>query len=238
MILLSFVLVSILLIVFINLGIFSYRLYKMRPIDTSLVKENIYAIKDGTYTNMFLIKGQEGFIAIDCGKSSLNVAKELVILGIKSEEVKTIFLTHTDVDHIGALSLFPNAKIYISKEEEKMIDGSTVRLFLFMKNSLKFPYETINNGEVLEVLGVKIKGILTKGHTLGSMSFIVNEKHLFTGDIMSIKDGEITNEIELFHMDKKENRENIKILSKLEGIEDIFTAHYGYSNNFSELFID
>lgn len=238
MILLSFVLVSILLIVFINLGIFSYRLYKMRPIDTSLVKKNIYAIKDGTYTNMFLIKGQEGFIAIDCGKSSLNVAKGLDILEIKSEEVKTIFLTHTDVDHIGALSLFPNAKIYISKEEEKMIDGSTVRSFLFMKNSLKFPYETINNGEVLEVLGVKIKGILTKGHTLGSMSFIVNEKHLFTGDIMSIKDGEITNEIELFHMDKKENRENIKILSKLEGIEDIFTAHYGYSNNFSELFID
>lgn len=236
MVFLSLLIVVIVLILFIGFGIFKYKLHMMTPIPTSLIGDNIYVIKDGTYANMFLIKGNDGFIAIDCGENPSNVQKELNFLGIKLSEIKAIFLTHTDIDHIGALELFPDVKIYISKEEEKMIDGSTVRSFVFMKNKLKYPYETIEDGETLKVLGIDIQGILTRGHTLGSMCFIINSKHIFTGDVISIKKGKITDENEFFHMNKKENREAIKKLAAFKQVENLFTSHYGYADNFQRIF--
>jgi len=225
----------IVIIVFISFGIFKYKIDRMTPVPTSLIKDGIYAIKDGTYANMFLVKGNEGFVAIDCGESPSNVQKELNFLGIKTSEIKAIFLTHTDRDHIGALELFPQAKIYIAKEEEKMIDGSTVRSFVFMKNKLKFSYETIEDRDTVKVLGIEILGILTKGHTLGSMCFMVNNKHLFTGDVIGMKNNKITGDNEFFHMNKNENKESIKKLALLEGVEDIFTSHYGYSEDFQKM---
>ena len=231
-----FLCITLVIIVLTSFGIFKYKIDRMTPVPTCQIKDSVYAVKDGTYANMFLIKGNDGFLAIDCGENSTNVQKEINSLGIKTSEIKAVFLTHTDRDHIGALELFPQAKIYISKEEEKMIDGSTVRSFLFMKNKLRYPYETIEDRETIEVLGIEIKGILTKGHTLGSMCFLINNKHLFTGDVISIKNGKITDENEFFHMDKKENKEAIKKLAFLEGVEGIFTSHYGYTDDFQKVF--
>ena len=236
MIFIVFLCITLVIIVLTSFGIFKYKIDRMTPVPTCQIKDSVYAVKDGTYANMFLIKGNDGFLAIDCGENSTNVQKEINSLGIKTSEIKAVFLTHTDRDHIGALELFPQAKIYISKEEEKMIDGSTVRSFLFMKNKLRYPYETIEDRETIEVLGIEIKGILTKGHTLGSMCFLLNNKHLFTGDVISIKNGKITDENEFFHMDKKENKEAIKKLAFLEGVEGIFTSHYGYTDDFQKAF--
>ena len=236
MIFIVFLCITLVIIVLTSFGIFKYKIDRMTPVPTCQIKDSVYAVKDGTYANMFLIKGNDGFLAIDCGENSTNVQKEINSLGIKTSEIKAVFLTHTDRDHIGALELFPQAKIYISKEEEKMIDGSTVRSFLFMKNKLRYPYETIEDRETIEVLGIEIKGILTKGHTLGSMCFLINNKHLFTGDVISIKNGKITDENEFFHMDKKENKEAIKKLAFLEGVEGIFTSHYGYTDDFQKVF--
>lgn len=236
MIFIVFLCTTLVIIVLTSFGIFKYKIDRMTPVPTCQIKDSVYAVKDGTYANMFLIKGNDGFLAIDCGENSTNVQKELNSLGIKTPEIKAVFLTHTDRDHIGALELFPQAKIYISKEEEKMIDGSTVRSFLFMKNKLRYPYETIEDRETIEVLGIEIKGILTKGHTLGSMCFLINNRHLFTGDVISIKNGNITDENEFFHMDKKENKEAIKKLAFLEGVEGIFTSHYGYTDDFQKVF--
>lgn len=228
-----YVLIVILLLVF---AVFKYKLYRMTPLPTGYVKDNVYAIIDSSYINMFLIKGDSGYIAVDCGKNPVNIKKGLDRLNISPDEIKYVLLTHTDSDHIGALSLFSKAKIFISKDEEKMIDGSTVRSFLFMKNKLPFAYEMIKDEETFEILGISIKGILTKGHTLGSMCYIINEKTLFTGDILSIRNDKITNEINLFHMNVADNKESIKKLSKLKNIENLFTAHYGYSQNFEKLF--
>ena len=236
MIFIVFLCITLVIIVLTSFGIFKYKIDRMTPVPTCQIKDSVYAVKDGTYANMFLIKGNDGFLAIDCGENPTNVQKEINSLGIKTSEIKAVFLTHTDRDHIGALELFPQAKIYISKEEEKMIDGSTVRSFLFMKNKLRYLYETIEDRETIEVLGIEIKGILTKGHTLGSMCFLINNKHLFTGDVISIKNGKITDENEFFHMDKNENKEAVKKLALLEGVEGIFTSHYGYTDDFQKAF--
>ena len=42
-------------------------------------------------------------------------------IGIDQHQITHVFLTHSDFDHAGGLSLFENAEIYLSRDEEQMI---------------------------------------------------------------------------------------------------------------------
>jgi len=59
--------------------------------------------------------------------------------------------------------------------------------------------------------------------TLGSTSYLVNEKYLFTGDALSLIDGKVKELSSVFHMDAHIARESIDKLSKLENI--IYLQH-------------
>ncbi|MGZ5540013.1 MAG: hypothetical protein ACXW1O_08215 [Halobacteriota archaeon] len=45
-----------------------------------------------------------------------------------------MFLTHTDNDHVGGLNLFKNADVYLSIDEEQMINRTTPRFVGFVYN--------------------------------------------------------------------------------------------------------
>jgi glyoxylase-like metal-dependent hydrolase (beta-lactamase superfamily II) len=42
----------------------------------------------------------------------------------------------------------------------------------------------LKDGEVVELGGIKILPIFTPGHSPGSMSFLINDRHLFSGDTL------------------------------------------------------
>jgi glyoxylase-like metal-dependent hydrolase (beta-lactamase superfamily II) len=99
---------------------------KMSPLDTREIIENVYAINNNN-VNMFMIKGDDTYIAVDAGSDLNMVRQNMQALTIDPFKVKAVFLTHSDADHVAALSLFTNAKIYISKAEEQMIKGKASR---------------------------------------------------------------------------------------------------------------
>ena len=207
---------------------------KMNPLETQEAAKDIYAIKT-KYANFYAVRNGDEYIAIDAGGSK-NIAKsELGKLSIKPEKVTAILLTHTDFDHIAALGLFKNAAVYISKEEVRMIDGSTVRMFGF-KNKLNCEYKTLSDNEEVNLGKLKVKAMLTPGHTNGSMSFILNDRYLFTGDTLSLQNGKVKLFNSSFNMDDNAQETSIKSLAKLQNIEYIFTAHYGFSDDFHEAF--
>lgn len=206
---------------------------KMDPAETGLLVDSIFCIKD-SFVNMYLVKCNDGFIAIDGGNSIDGVKKGLSKLQINPEKVLAILLTHTDGDHVNGLSLFPNAIVYISKQEEQMINGETSR-FLFFGNTLSNrKYNTIEDNQIFSISSVVVHGILVPGHTPGSMSYIVNGKYLFTGDALGLKDGKICGFNEFFNMDTKTALESMSKLTNLPNVEFIFTAHHGFSNNYKE----
>jgi glyoxylase-like metal-dependent hydrolase (beta-lactamase superfamily II) len=88
----------------------------------------------------------------------------------------------------------------------------------------------------LDVSGITVRGILTPGHTPGAMCFLIDEKYLFTGDSMSLLDGKVGLFNEMFNVDSEIQRESLKKLQNLEGVEYIFTAHYGATDDFSDAF--
>jgi len=226
----------LILFVIIIAGLFMYivnkEFGKMSILETKEIIKGIYSIND-SMVNIYIFKGENKFIAVDAGNDAKNIQHELRKLNIDPDKVNAVLLTHTDNDHIASLSLFKNAKIYISKAEEQMINGNTRRM-LFMKNKLNYPYETVENNVTMDIAGIKIKGILTPGHTPGSMCWLINDRYLFTGDNMSIRDGKIAIFSDLFNMDSKTQVASFKFISNLPKAEFIFTAHNGFSANYKK----
>lgn len=203
---------------------------KMKALETAAIMGDIYAVKDG-YANFFLVKGTDGYIAVDAGDHPEHITRELQRLKIDGDQVKGVFLTHTDRDHIAALGLFGKAKVYISRDEEQMINGKTPRFFSLFKNSLPVGYELVDDGRTVDIAGVKIKGILTPGHTPGSMCYLVNDKFLFTGDSMSLKDGRAGLFNDLFNMDSELQRKSLYKLKNIPEVKIVFTTHYGLTDD-------
>ena len=215
---------------------------KKTCLKTGQFNEDIGILRDG-HANVYLIKNGDGYLAVDGGDKPKNTLVALKELGIKPEEVNAVFLTHTDFDHCGAVEVFKNAEVYLAKAEECLLNGSVDRTFskykLKFKNKLSVPYKTLRDGETVTVGKRLVKCYLTPGHTPGSMSFLVDEKYLFTGDLLKLENGRAISFVELFTMDLGTDRESIKKLAVetvSKDIQYVFTAHHGYSDNYNEVF--
>jgi len=230
------ILIVLVVVLFVWYGIKAKSETKMmNPSETGLMTDSIYSIKD-SFVNLYLIKSGNNFVAIDAGNSVEAVIQGLNTLKFCPNNVVAILLTHTDGDHIAALKLFPKATVYISKEEEKMINGQVAR-FLFFGNSLNGrAYTTLEDNQEFNILNLKVKGILVPGHTVGSICYVVNDKYLFTGDALSLKNGKADRFNQFFNMDSEMAAKSMEKLTNLPNVKYIFTAHHGYTNDYNTNF--
>ncbi|MEI7504781.1 MAG: MBL fold metallo-hydrolase [Paludibacter sp.] len=204
---------------------------EMNVIETKQIAKNIFAVNN-SFVNMFLVKDSDFYVAIDAGNDKEMVTIELKKLNINPDKVVAVMLTHTDGDHTAALQLFKNAKIYLARQEEQMINGTTSK-FLFIGNKLSCKnYNLLDNQQIINVGNLKIKGILTPGHTPGSICYLINDKYLFVGDAFGLKNGKLSNPNELFSMDMKTGIQSMAKIKHLLKAEYIFTAHNEYSDNY------
>jgi glyoxylase-like metal-dependent hydrolase (beta-lactamase superfamily II) len=229
-------LILIPVVVFLGIRIFEVKseIDKMTPLETKEIVQGVYSIKD-SYVNLYLVKAAGRYIAFDSGNDPERVRKEMQKLNIDPADVAAVFLTHADSDHTGGLPLFQNAIVYLSNEEEQMIDGRTPR-FLIFKNKLNRKHVSLNDNEIIKVDSLNVTAILTPGHTPGSMCYLVDGRLLFTGDSMSLKSGRADIFSKTINMDSDTQRESLKKLARLTGVQTIFTAHFGMSDSFEKAF--
>ena len=228
------IIVALIVFLFIGYGIKAKsELNKMTPTKTMEIVDNIFSVQD-SYVNIFLIKTGDQYVTIDAGQKLDVIEKELKILNIDPNDITAVFLTHTDFDHTASIKLFKNAKTYLSSQEEQLINGKTSRFFSIIGNKIDTKdYELLEDQQILNVGNIKIQGLLTPGHTPGSMCYIINDKYLFTGDAISLKKGKINKFNKMFNMDTKTATNSIVKLIDIPEVEYIFTAHYGYSDDYS-----
>lgn len=132
----------------------------------------------------FLVNEQtQEAVVIDSGENYKKVKQTEESLGVV---IKAVLLTHAHFDHAGNAKKMQDdgAKIYISKlDAPKLLN----ELNLSQNFGRKFDYLTADytfiDGEELNVCGIKIKVVLTPGHTDGSATFIVDNM-MFTGDTL------------------------------------------------------
>ena len=206
-------------------------LKKMNVLETKEVVHNIYSIKD-SFVNMFLIRDTDGYVAIDAGNDIQVIRDNLKVLNINPDKVTAVLLTHTDGDHVGALKLFRNARIYLSKDEEQMINGQKTKLLFFHNRLNTKEYTLLDDEQTILVGGVSIKAIMTPGHTPGSMSYQVNDSCLFVGDAFGLKDGKVEKPNQFFSSDMKTAIQSFDKISGLSDVEYIFTAHNGFTSDY------
>jgi hydroxyacylglutathione hydrolase len=205
----------------------------MCPTETREIVDGIFSIKD-SFVNMFLIGDSDQYVAIDAGNNSNRVLEELKKLNINPDKVIAVMLTHTDGDHVAALKLFKNAKVYLSRPEEQMINGKRSRFLFFGNKIYSKNYSLLDDQQIISIGKTKIMGILTPGHTAGSMCYLINDNYLFTGDALSLKAGKIEKFNEFFNVDSKTAAQSMMRVANIPGAEYIFTAHYGYTDNYAD----
>lgn len=198
----------------------------MTPGETGKINDTVWCIRD-KFVNAYIFMGDSGYVMVDAGFSKKNFKVQMEKIGISPEEIKTLLLTHTDGDHIGATGLFKNAKIYMHREEEQMINGTTSKMSIF-KTVWKYgPYNLLSYDRIFVVNGLRIKIIHTPGHTPGSACYIIGNDYLATGDNLSITNGNYSHFIEKFNMNTPEQTESLKLLPPIHSFKYIVTSHNG-----------
>ena len=215
-------------------------LLMMKPAETGLIPgTNIYAVLNDRNT-VYFIKTDSGYILIDAGSSISQIESAIREAGINASSVNWIFLTHSDSDHTSALTLFPNAAIYMSSDEYALINGSVKRSPLG-SNSLPAGINvdemyTLSDGLELFLDQTTVKCISAPGHTNGSMVYLIDEKFLFTGDAFKISNSKI--DVHPFTMDAAQARKTIAQLNEVINSSTLLlTSHYGYYDS-RTIFLD
>ena len=201
------------------------------------IADNVFEIKS-RIVSMFVYTAADTPICFDTGIRKEDIKRGFDALSFKPEHVKHVFLTHTDNDHVGGLNLFKNANVYLSIDEEQMIDRTTPRFLGFRYNPpLKKSYTLLKNGDIVQAGDAKIEALATPGHTPGSMSYLVNGSILFVGDTIILREGKARHFSrlhlrDLMHMDIATQTESVKKLAQLKNISLMATAHNGFTTDF------
>lgn len=119
-----------------------------------------------------VISGEEAAVidAVRFTDVFLNFAKE------KNVTIKHVLDTHLHADHISGgrqIAAATGAKYYLSpKDAEEAV----------------YDYEPLDDGLIVQVGSLKLEvgALYSPGHTIGSTSFVVDNKYLLTGDILFI----------------------------------------------------
>jgi len=100
-----------------------------------------------------------------------------------------------------------------------MINGTKSR-FLWFGNSIpRTDYILLEDREIVWIGNVKVEGILAPGHTTGMMAYFINDKYLFTGDILSLKEGNMAPIPKIFNMDTKQSIQSMEIIRHIPNAE-------------------
>jgi glyoxylase-like metal-dependent hydrolase (beta-lactamase superfamily II) len=173
---------------------------------------------------------------LDSGIRVSDIRRELAALGIEPNNISGVFLSHSDFDHVGGISIFENAGIYLSHDEEQIMTGKVARKYRLIYNKIfNKPYKLLKNNDEVYIGSIKVKAIETPGHTLGSMSYLIDDSILFVGDTFTFRKGVICPVARFINMNQSELKKSITKLAKLENIQIALTAHRGYTYDFASV---
>jgi hydroxyacylglutathione hydrolase len=149
----------------------------------------------GAYeTNCYILRENESAgdcLIIDTGLEASGLVDFLC--GHKLNPVAVV-LTHGHIDHIGGLTLlrknFPDIKTYIHKRDANMLSDRQSNLSFLAGitpaagDCLRADF-TLEEGNVIELAGIKLEVLHTPGHTPGGIClYSKKEQTIFVGDTL------------------------------------------------------
>ncbi len=141
----------------------------------------------GFGANTYVIT-KDGQTAIVIDPAQTRIESELIKHGLTA---KYVLLTHCHFDHVGGVEVLQKAgaKVYCSEAEKPLIGTDSDLFSAFGAPRIAYQIDkTLADNEEVELCGIKIKTLITPGHTKGSACYLFTEtdgnKYLFTGDTL------------------------------------------------------
>ncbi|MFJ7638439.1 MBL fold metallo-hydrolase [Peribacillus sp. NPDC097225] len=140
-------------------------------------------LKDGgeIYQFIRLGKGCLSYMVVSNGEAALIDSTRMIDTYLDFAEsigakITQVFDTHLHADHISGgrqIAKSTNATYWLPPKDA---------------TEVVFEYEPLENGKVVKIghTDIEIQALYSPGHTIGSTSFVVDEKYLLTGDILFI----------------------------------------------------
>ena len=178
---------------------------------------------------------EDGENAIVIDPSQPRVEGELIKRGLKAT---CVLLTHCHFDHVRGVSALQQsgAKVLCSAEEKPLI-GTIADMFDWA-NETRTPFQaddTFFDGEEKELCGIRVKAILTPGHTKGGVCYLVTAKdggrYLFTGD--TLFKGTV-GRTDFITGSMEDMRESMKKLAAIQEDAKLYPGHGASSTLFEE----
>lgn len=164
-----------------------------------LIRKEFYVTPEvKRYINIYLITGESCYL-IDSGVSGSEkiIDEYLHSIGRNMSDIKGIFLTHAHPDHIGGaaeIKRITDCKVYAPMLESDWIEDIDIQyrerpipnFYTLLSESVKVDVPLQDGDSVTLEEGLEICSLLTRGHSHGSMSFILGNNIIFTGDAIPV----------------------------------------------------
>jgi len=194
------------------------------------IAKGIHLIPRVRGANAYLVKSDNGIVVVDTGLPG-NADKTLDYIesiGCRPSDVKTIILTHSDLDHAGSVARLKeetNAKVAIHEADAPRLSGEKEPkkvkgvLGVFLRVIGPFMRFTRVKADVLLKDSDTIDGLTvvhTPGHTDGSICLYLPGQAIFVGDAL-LTDSErmLTLPRRSMSVDMNQGKESIKKLLML-----------------------
>ncbi len=138
--------------------------------------------------------------------------------------IKAVLLTHAHFDHAGNVKKLQDdgAKVYVSSIDAlKLLNEDNLSSDFGRKFDYCTADFTFNDGDELNLFGIKFKVVATPGHTDGSVCFLVDNM-LFTGDTLFL---ESVGRTDFKSGDRDELVRSLKKLYALNGDYAVYPGH-------------
>lgn len=140
------------------------------------------------YTNCYFLKNKTTgeMIVIDPADFPEKIYEKVIQMGGKPA---AILLTHGHFDHImgidGFLDAFP-VPVYVHEKEQLLLNDAEYNCSANYGKGYTFSKAvSVQDGDILEIAGMKIRVIYTPGHTIGGCCYYLEAEHvLFSGDTL------------------------------------------------------
>ena len=139
-------------------------------------------------TNCYLLSSDNNAVIIDPGISCRYEFDDILnYIHENSLSVRAVLITHSHIDHImgvDTISKHFHCPVYISSDDKNNFYNPDMNLSRAITKKPFVPdcdVMTFNDGDILNIYGIRLKCVMTPGHTQGSACFFTDDT-IFTGD--------------------------------------------------------